>query len=308
MPILCAIVGATGVGKTKCSLALAKEFHAEIISMDSRQIYRGFRIGTAQPSAEALETVPHHLVDFLSPEERFSAGDFARMVKGLLEKNPEKRYLLVGGTGLYLQALTDGLAELPKVSADVRAECADFLEREGLNALYERVRSLDPEAARTILPQDKQRLLRALEISLQTGRKFSELGKERVGGIGRIKTFWLCRERDALYRRIDERVRQMIEFGWKEEVVNLYANIPTDAPAWQSLGYREMLELLEGRLGESQFIECVQKGSRHYAKRQITWFRHQVSAELVDLGEGSERALAKIRQNMDDVPGLNDKA
>lgn len=299
MPILCALVGATGVGKTKCSLALAKALRAEIVSMDSRQIYRGFRIGTAQPSARDLEAVPHHLVDFLSPGERFSAGDFVRMVKELLEKNPSRPYLLVGGTGLYLQALTEGLAEMPKVSAEIRSECESFLEREGLRGLYERVRTLDPEAVDSILPQDKQRLLRALEISLQTGRKFSEIRKERVGGVGNIKTFWLCRERDALYRRIDERVLRMIDSGWKEEVINLYVNVPTEAPAWQSLGYGEMLEVLAGKLDVSQVVEYVQKASRHYAKRQITWFRHQVSAETIDLDGGAERAVSEILQKME---------
>lgn len=298
MPILCALVGATGVGKTKSSLAIAKEFHAEIISMDSRQIYKGFRIGTAQPSKEVLAEVPHHLVDFLSPEERFSAGDFVRHVKGILESNPAKSYVLVGGTGLYLQALTEGLAEIPKVSENIRLECARMLEREGATSFYEKVRKIDPESARTLLPQDSQRLLRALEVFLETGRKFSEIRKCRVGGIGKVKTFWLSRNRETLYRRIDERVLQMVSDGWKEEVVNLYENVPMTAPAWQSLGYREWVLCLEGKLRLEDVVELVQKGSRHYAKRQLTWFRHQTEAEIVNLDENLELCLDKMFQEI----------
>lgn len=298
MPILCALVGATGVGKTKSSLAIAKAFHAEIISMDSRQIYRGFRIGTAQPSREALAAVPHHLVDFFSPEERFSAGDFVRHVKEILETNPTKSYILVGGTGLYLQALTEGLAEIPKVSENVRLECERMLEREGSASFYEKVRKIDPESARALLPQDRQRLLRALEVFLETGRKFSDIRKSRVGGIGKVKTFWLTRNRETLYRRIDERVLQMISEGWKEEVVNLYANIPANAPAWQSLGYREWALSLEGKLRQEEVVERVQSGSRHYAKRQLTWFRHQTEAEIVNLDKNFERVLDKMIQEV----------
>lgn len=297
MPILCALIGATGVGKTRCSITVAKELRAEIISMDSRQVYRGFCIGTAQASKENRKEVPHHLVDFLSPEERFSAGDFVRIVKDILERNPSGRYILVGGTGLYLQALTEGLAEIPKVSEEVRAECATFLEREGVEALFEKVRTHDPEAALSILPQDRQRLLRAYEVYLQTGLRFSEVRSSRTGGIGSVKTFWLDRSRDSLYRNIDERVLQMVAQGWKEEAVNLYETVSMSAPAWQSLGYREWIACLKGEIGEREVIECVQKGTRHYAKRQITWFRHQTSAERIDLDEDFERVCEKILKN-----------
>ncbi len=300
MPILCAIVGATGVGKTKTSLAIAKAFQAEIISMDSRQVYRGFRVGTAQPSREAIAAVPHHLVDFLPPEERFSAGDFVRLVKRIIETNPTRSYILVGGTGLYLQALTEGLAEIPQVSGDVRRKCEQMLEREGSATFYERILKIDPESATVLLPQDRQRMLRAFEVFLETGRKFSEIRKCRVGGIGKVTTFWLARSRESLYRRIDARVLKMIEDGWKEEVVNLYETIPQTAPAWQSLGYREWAQCLEGKLGQKEVIESVQKGSRHYAKRQLTWFRHQTDSEIVNLDEkvDSEQVLLQMSRKI----------
>lgn len=294
MPLLCALVGATGVGKTKLSLSLAKELRAEIISMDSRQIYRDFCIGTAQPSKDALRTIPHHLVDFYPPTESFSVGEFVREVKTLLQKNPETSYILVGGTGMYLQALTEGLAEIPPVSEDVRERCEKMLAEEGLESLFKKVQKVDPDSAQTILPQDRQRLLRALEVSMQTGRKFSEIRNDRKGGVGRVKTFWLDRERTTLYANIDKRVLQMVEEGWKEEVKTLLERVPLDAPAWQSLGYKEWISCIQGKMSEKEVIETVQQGTRRYAKRQITWFRHQTVAERVDLGLPFDESFAKI--------------
>lgn len=294
MPLLCALVGATGVGKTKLSLSLAKELRAEIISMDSRQIYRDFCIGTAQPSKDALRTIPHHLVDFYPPTESFSVGEFVREVKTLLRKNPETSYILVGGTGMYLQALTEGLAEIPPVSEDVRERCEKMLAEEGLESLFKKVQEVDPDSAQTILPQDRQRLLRALEVSMQTGRKFSEIRNDRKGGVGRVKTFWLDRERTTLYANIDKRVLQMVEDGWKEEVEALLERVPLDAPAWQSLGYKEWISCIQGKMSEKEVIETVQQGTRRYAKRQITWFRHQTVAERVDLGLPFDESFAKI--------------
>lgn len=294
MPLLCALVGATGVGKTKLSLSLAKELRAEIISMDSRQIYRDFCIGTAQPSKDALRTIPHHLVDFYPPTESFSVGEFVREVKTLLRKNPETSYILVGGTGMYLQALTEGLAEIPPVSEDVREHCEKMLAEEGLESLFKKVQEVDPDSAQTILPQDRQRLLRALEVSIQTGRKFSEIRNDRKGGVGRVKTFWLDRERTTLYANIDKRVLQMVEEGWKEEVEALLERVPLDAPAWQSLGYKEWISCIQGKMSEKEVIETVQQGTRRYAKRQITWFRHQTVAERVDLGLPFDESFAKI--------------
>lgn len=298
MPLLCALVGATGVGKTKLSLSLAKEFRAKIISMDSRQIYKAFCIGTAQPSKEALKNIPHHLVDFYPPTESFSVGEFVRLVKELLQKNPRTPYILVGGTGMYLQALTEGLAEIPQVREDIRKECETILSNKGLDALYQMLKEIDPDSAQTILPQDRQRLLRALEVSMQTGRKFSEVRSDRKGGIGNVKTFWLDRERTTLYANIDKRVLQMIEDGWKQEVENLLSRVPLEAPAWQSLGYKEWVSCIQGKMSSKEVVDAVQLGTRRYAKRQITWFRHQTVAERIDLGEDFNQNFEKIAQSL----------
>ena len=266
--------------------------------MDSRQIYKDFCIGTAQPSKEALKNIPHHLVDFYPPTENFSVGEFVRLVKELLQKNPETPYILVGGTGMYLQALTEGLAEIPQVREDIRKECEEILLNEGLDALYQKVKEIDPDSAQTILPQDRQRLLRALEVSKQTGRKFSEVRNDRKGGIGNVKTFWLDRERTTLYANIDKRVLQMVEEGWKEEVENLLSQVPLTAPAWQSLGYKEWISCIQGEMSSQEVIEMVQQGTRRYAKRQITWFRHQTVAERIDLGENFDQNLEKIARSL----------
>lgn len=297
MPILFALVGATGVGKTKLSIALAKEFHAQIISMDSRQVYKGFCIGTAQPSKESLKEVPHHLVDFLSPQEKFSVGEFVRNVKGLLQQDSTP-YILVGGTGMYLQALSEGLAEIPDVAEEVRMECEEFLLKNGVDALYQRVLELDPVSANSIERQDKQRLLRALEVFEQTGKRFSEVRSSRVGGIGRIKTFVLNRLRATLYENINNRVTEMVNAGWKEEVAGLYEAVPLTAPAWQSLGYKEWVAAIRGEMSEKEVIETVCLGTRHYAKRQITWFRHQVEAEWVDLSPDIARDFERIASSV----------
>ena len=282
MPLLCALVGATGVGKTELALALAERLRAEIISCDSCQVYEGFSIGTSQPSAEDLSRVPHHLVNFLSPELRYSAGAFCSDVKNLIAAHLNTNYILVGGTGLYLQALTEGLAEIPPVDDKVRNEFTARLESEGLPALYSEALRVDPAAEAFLLPQDSQRILRTLELYAQTGLRFSDLRKKRNGGIGAVKTFWLSRERTNLYSLIDERVLKMVRAGWPEEVRRLQQTVALTASAWQSLGYKEWLACLEGKISQKDVVSFIQQATRRYAKRQITWFRHQIEAEIVD--------------------------
>ncbi|MCF0216054.1 MAG: tRNA (adenosine(37)-N6)-dimethylallyltransferase MiaA, partial [Fibrobacteraceae bacterium] len=243
MPILFALVGATGVGKSKLSLDLACRYNAEIIGVDSRQVYRDFCIGTAQPNSKDLSAVKHHLVDFLPPTESYSAGAFCRDVKSILNKKGGKNFILVGGTGLYMQALQLGLPELPDLNtqSDIRKELNNRLQTLGAVNLYEIAKKIDPETTIKIEPNNVQRLMRVIEIFETTGKKLSEIQKKRVGGLGPIKTFWLSRERFELYRRIDFRVDQMMKDGWMDEVQALAKTVPLDAPAWQSLGYRELL-------------------------------------------------------------------
>ena len=282
MPILFALAGATGIGKSELSLRLAEHYGAEIIGVDSRQVYRGFTIGTAQPSASDMARVRHHLVDFLEPERKYSVGEFCRDVKNILQGNPERNYILVGGTGLYMQTLMLGLPQIPAVPESAREELEKIAQAEGAGSLYKMVLDADPELARSVEPNNVQRLIRILEVYRATGRKLSDWQKEREGGIGKLPVFWLQRERDILYKRIDSRVDKMIKDGWVEEVRELSKTVPLDAPAWQSLGYRELLAA-QTDAEMAQVIEEVKKKTRNYAKRQLTWFRGQMDCVPVDM-------------------------
>lgn len=282
MPILFALVGATGVGKSRLSLELAERFDADIIGVDSRQIYKGFAIGTAQPPAEDLLRVRHHLVDFLDPRQAYSAGDFCANVKSLLADNLNKNYILVGGTGLYLQSLMLGLPQLPKIDDSVRKSFEDEALQFGNNSLYEKAKAVDPEAMEKVEVNNVQRIIRILEVYQLTGRKLSDWQKERVGGIGILPVFWLNRSRENLYARIDARVDQMMADGWMDEIQTLAKTVPLDAPAWQSLGYKELLYAKDGDQVQS-VLEEVKRKTRNYAKRQLTWFRWQVKSTEIDL-------------------------
>ena len=282
MPILFALVGATGVGKSRLSLELADRFNAEIIGVDSRQIYKGFAIGTAQPPLEDLAYVKHHQVDFLDPRKAYSAGDFCANVKKLMSGNPSQNYILVGGTGLYLQSLMLGLPQLPKIDEAVRKSFEDEALKFGNNSLYQKAKAVDPEAMEKVEVNNVQRIIRILEVFQLTGRKLSEWQKERVGGIGVLPVFWLSRSRENLYARIDARVDQMMADGWLDEIQELAKTVPLDAPAWQSLGYRELLNA-ENPSQVEAVLDEVKRKTRNYAKRQLTWFRWQVKSSEIDL-------------------------
>lgn len=282
MPILFAIVGATGIGKSRLSLDLARHYDAEIIGVDSRQIYRGFAIGTAQPSLADMELVRHHMVDFLDPGKTFSAGEFCRNVRELLESNPGKNYIAVGGTGLYLQSLMLGLPKIPQIELGVRAGLEAKSASDGLDSLFKMAQDVDPQAMEGVEPENAQRIIRILEVWQATGRKLSDWQKEREGGIGQIPVFWLQRSRENLYERINRRVDKMMSDGWLEEVHHLAKSVPLDAPAWQSLGYRELLHAGSPEQ-VAQVVEGVKRKTRNYAKRQITWFRWQIPSVAVDL-------------------------
>lgn len=282
MPILFALAGATGIGKTELSLQLAEHFGAEIIGVDSRQVYQGFSIGTAQPDEASLRRVWHHLVNFLPPTESYSAGAFCKHVKDILAGNPLQNYILVGGTGLYLQSLMLGLPSIPAVPDEVRQELEEFGRNNGTDSLYKMAVEADPELAKGADPNNVQRLIRILEVYRAAGRRLSEFQKERQGGIGELPVYWLQRERDVLYKRIDSRVDQMIKEGWAEEARELSKTVPLSAPAWQSLGYRELLAA-SGTAEIKGVVEEVKKKTRNYAKRQLTWFRWQLKNIPVDM-------------------------
>ena len=282
MPILFALVGATGVGKSRLSLELAEHFNAEIIGVDSRQIYKGFAIGTAQPSLEDMARVKHHQIDFLDPCKVYSAGDFCANVKNLLSVNSDQNYILVGGTGLYLQSLMLGLPQIPKIDESIRKSFEEDAAKFGSYSLYEKAKEVDPEAMEKVEENNVQRIIRILEVYQLTGRKLSDWQKERKGGVGVLPVYWLNRSRENLYARIDARVDQMMADGWLDEIHELAKTVPLEAPAWQSLGYRELLCAKDGSQVNT-VLEDVKRKTRNYAKRQLTWFRWQVKSIEIDL-------------------------
>lgn len=291
MPVLFALVGATGIGKSNLSLELAERYNAEIIGVDSRQVYKGFRIGTAQPEASSLKRVRHHLVDFLSPMETFSAGEFCRQVKDLVKFNPDTNYILVGGTGLYIQSLILGLPKIPDIPDSIRLELEGVAAAGNVDSLYKMAQSVDPEAMAKVEVNNVHRIVRVLEVFKGTGRKLSEFQKEREGGIGALPVFWLQRNRESLYNRINARVDQMMDDGWLKECSELAKTVPLDAPAWLSLGYRELLQA-KNPGDVASIVEDVKKKTRNYAKRQLTWFRWQLNSTPVDME--NENPLKKI--------------
>ena len=247
-------------------------------------------IGTAQPDAASMQRVKHHMVDFLPPTEAFSAGEFCRLVKNLLAENPEKNYILVGGTGLYVQSLFLGLPKIPAVPQSIRERFEVLAANDGPDSLYKMACQVDPESAQNVNPNNTMRLVRILEVFEATGRKLSDYQKEREGGIGSVPVFWLQRERDVLYKRIDVRVDQMIKDGWVEEVRELSKTVPLTAPAWQSLGYRELLQAKTASEMDD-IIEEVKKKTRNYAKRQLTWFRWQLDSASIDMENAPFKAI-----------------
>jgi len=287
MPIITAILGATGSGKTELAVLLAQKLGAEIICMDSRQIYKGFRIGTAQPKAEYLQTVPHHLVDFLPPEKQYNAAEFAKDVKNLLEQKPNTKFILTGGTGLYMQALCQGLSSLPPSNPEIREQLKKRYENK--DGLYMDALKVNPGIEGKIMPGDTQRLLRTIELGNATLNP-------RVGGIGAISSVWLDFPRNELYKRINERIFEMLKNGWPEEVMELSKNVPLNAPAWQSLGYLDLKAALEKNENPHSIAEKVALSSRHYAKRQITWFKHKEKPIYID-GKNAKENLDKIIQS-----------
>jgi len=284
MPIIGAILGATGSGKTSLAVLLAEKLDAQIICMDSRQVFKNFRIGTSQPGEKELKAVAHHLVDFLPPEASYNAAEFACDAKKLLEKGNVK-YILVGGTGLYLQSLCLGLSPCPPSDPKLRESLKQRYKNKA-EELYSDALKAKPHIEGKIMPGDTQRLLRVMELAqLASGGGEGE----RVGGIGPVPSVWLDFPRDELYRRINGRVVKMLKNGWPEEVMELSKTVPADAPAWQSIGYAELKNALENGRNIFSIAEEVAIKTRHYAKRQITWFKHKETPVCID-GANAENA------------------
>lgn len=275
----CFLVGPTAVGKTTVALELARRLDAEIVSADSMQVYRGMDIGTAKsPSAERA-AVPHHLIDVVEVSERFDVARYVTLANAAIAdiQHRGKTPLIVGGTGLYLRALTEGLSEAPDADPALRAE----LEAMGREGVLEELRRIDPEAAGRIGPHNFRRLVRALEICRLTGRKNSELRRE--WDPSRLPLMHgLDRDRADLYARCDMRVEAMFRAGLVDEVRSLLPRgLAENTTARQALGYKEVIVHLRGETTLEETIALVKTRTRQFAKRQLTWFRHQARVEWI---------------------------
>ncbi|MEW5785307.1 MAG: tRNA (adenosine(37)-N6)-dimethylallyltransferase MiaA [Bacillota bacterium] len=303
-PLLLVLAGPTAIGKSALGLALAPRLNAEIICADSAQIYRRLDIGTAKPTLREQEAVTHHLIDLVEPDQDFSVADYQkaayRVIGQLLERG--KLPFLIGGTGLYLKAVTDGYTFGARgKSTPLRESLTRQAQCEGLELLYRRLVELDPEAAARIHPRDQRRIIRALEVQTLEGRPISrqvELTREQESPY-RLLMFGLTAPRPLLYRRIEERVEAMLKQGFLEEVEALLAQgFTPECPGLQILGYRQLVGYLKGSMKREEAIEEIKRQTRHLAKRQYTWFRREERITWLDLAsEAGLDSAAEIISN-----------
>jgi tRNA dimethylallyltransferase len=278
LPLLVVILGPTASGKTSLALALAEQLAGEIVSCDSVAVYREFEIGTAKPSAQERQRVPHHLIDVVSPLDVFTAGDYSRLARRAIGEIHARGHkpVIAGGTGLYLRALIEGLFPGPPRSEELRERLRERATERGPQYLHKILARLDPPAAAAIHPNDAAKLVRALEVCLSTRRSMTDLwrqGRDPLTGF-RILRIGLNPDREALYQRINERARQMFDRGLVEETRDLMRRYPAARPL-ESLGYKQAAQYLRGELSLEQAITLAQQGHRNYAKRQLTWFRRE---------------------------------
>lgn len=280
---LVVIVGPTGSGKTDLSIRLARHYRAPILSTDSRQVYRGMPIGTAQPSKEQLEAVEHHFIASHDINDRLNCGAYEVQALDCLEKlfTQHDIVVAVGGSGLYVQALCEGLDDLPQADEQLRRELEQQLADMGIEALVDRLRELDPDYCEAVDRSNPARVIRALEVCLQTGRPYSALrtGARRERPF-RIIKIGVDLPRKILYDRINRRVDAMIADGLEQEARHLYPFRALNA--LQTVGYREFFEYFDGRIPYEQAVELIKRNSRRYAKRQLTWFRRDTQIRWFD--------------------------
>ena len=303
------LTGPTAVGKTKLSIALAKAVNGEIISADSMQVYRGMDIGTAKIRPEEMQGIPHHLIDILPPEEDFNVVLFAKLAKQAMEQcyAQGKIPILVGGTGFYIQAV---LYDIDFTENDDDKSYRESLERlaaeQGAEILHEKLRQVDPKAAEEIHPNNVKRVIRALEFYEKSGQKISEHNEEQKQKESpyNFAYFVLNDERAVLYDRINQRVDQMVEDGLEAEVQKLLsAGVSASSVSMQGLGYKELVAYLNGECSLEEAIYILKRDTRHFAKRQLTWFKREEEVIWLDrpaFEQSEEKILAEMLRIIDE--------
>lgn len=281
------IVGPTAVGKTKTGIELAKAFDGEIVSGDSVQVYRGMDIGSAKVTKKEAEGIPHHLIDICDPDDAMSVAMFQTLARAAIDDiyARGKLPIIVGGTGLYIRSILYDyeFVEQP-VDEALRAELERFAEVEGREALHQRLVQLDPERAATIHPNNVRRVVRALEVAMQGDTQTTDSAPSEHYD---FRLFVLHADREILYDRINQRVDAMMEAGLVEEVERLLAQGYRDTQAMRAIGYKEMIPFIDGKMSKESAIDLLKQHTRQFAKRQLTWFRHQFDGIWVDVGRKS---------------------
>ena len=302
-PIIC-IAGPTASGKTALAVELAKELNGEVVSCDSMQVYKRMDIGTAKPTEEEMQGIPHHMIDVAEPDEDFSVSRYCCLAAPILDNIVArgKTAIIAGGTGLYMDSLIRGNAFAPFPSTGVREKLEAQADSEGMEFLLNWLRSIDPEAAARLHLSDRKRIIRALEVYLETGQTITEHNRKTQQIPPKYTPLWLgldFADRAELYCRIDRRVDMMLEMGLISEIQGLLASgIPSKCTAMQAIGYKEFVNALNGEETIAQAAEEVKKASRHYAKRQLTWFRRNPKLHWLkrQAGQKNEEILSIARQ------------
>ena len=301
------IGGPTATGKTEVGFIIAKKVKGEIISADSRLFYKEITVGTDKPPEWMRKEVPHYFIDIISIKEEFNVYQFSKeaflKTEEILERN--KIPIIVGGSGLYLRSLTKGLFSIPDDLREKQKEVRNELEREKTDVLYEKLKKIDPEILKKIHPSDRRRIRRALEVFYLTGKKMSQLQKEKgeysIEKLGNIYYFILIRDRREIYRRVEERIEKMLKCGWEEEVRELLEKgykkyLMEKAP----IGYREIIEYIEGKIPYEEMVRLIRKKTKGLVKRQITWFKKE-NGLWINV-ESEEKTVEKIME----ISGLKD--
>ena len=305
--IIC-IAGPTASGKTALAATLAKELNGEVVSCDSMQVYRRMDIGTAKPTLEEMQGIPHHMIDVAEPWEDFSVSRYCEMAAPIVDDiiSRGKTAVIAGGTGLYMDSLIRGNAFAPFPATGVRERLEAQADADGMDAMLSHLRAVDPDAAGRLHLSDRKRILRALEVYLETGETITEHNRKTQAVPPRYSPLWLgldFAQRSELYRRIDLRVSLMLEQGLVEEIRGLLADgIPEKATAMQAIGYKEFVDALDDRCTIEEAADQVRQSSRRYAKRQLTWFRRNKAIHWLirETGDTGREILENARRIVSD--------
>ena len=302
MPRLICIAGPTASGKTALSIALARELDGEIVSCDSMQVYRRMDIGTAKPTPEERAGIPHYMLDVAEPSEDFSVSRYCEMASPIVDDilSRDKTAIIVGGTGLYMDSLIRGNTFAPYPATGRREELEALAAKEGIEAVLAQLREVDPESAQRLHPSDQKRIIRAMEVYLETGMTITEHNRRTQAIPPKYNPLWLALEdenRQDLYDRIDRRVDAMLDAGLLDEIRGLLdEGVPPHCTAMQAIGYKEFLGALQGHCTVEEAAELVKKSSRHYAKRQLTWFRRNPRIHWLRRAGEEDEILSAARQ------------